>query len=528
MPDAPAIAQFERRLVELGCPGRRLREKVQELADHYEDLRLAALEDGLPEAEAEARATALLGNPVLLAEDIVTGLRHSSWWGRHPFIGLCLLPPLLVGFFWAGCAYALYGIGYLLGWAFGPGYDMKKMAVSLMDADGESFRSFMRPVSAGLDVASFVILTAAFCWVARRSAVGLRWILGTCIACLATSLAFFSTIEPHNVSLSMVWPPRHWWNIGIPVAAALFAFVRQRRMESLLTPIPAELKRVRPGKSAKSAKTIFRRMCLTPTYWVMAVLVVFIAVFSIEYKLSSNREQARKAELKNKTWPAERATTLARVSEGQHATAPNRNTTINLKPWLNATLAATTDGADEAKDNNLAELPKGIHTFAGIPFDVEGRAQLLGRALLESGKKFPERIRNIAIGRKCDRIHLLHGASNLHTLHKEIAKLRLHYKNGAVAEIGIISGEHVLDWWGPIYTTDAGNGCHPTAPETELAWVGENPWIKEQQPEDSLRLYKSTFANPHPDLEIASIDYVSTLKDAAPFLVGLTVDQSTK
>jgi hypothetical protein len=45
MPDAIAIEQFERRLVELGCPGRPLRERVEELGDHYHDLKAAALAD---------------------------------------------------------------------------------------------------------------------------------------------------------------------------------------------------------------------------------------------------------------------------------------------------------------------------------------------------------------------------------------------------------------------------------------------------------------------------------------------------
>lgn len=29
-----------------------------------------------------------------LAERLADALRQSSWWGRHPLIGFCLLPPL--------------------------------------------------------------------------------------------------------------------------------------------------------------------------------------------------------------------------------------------------------------------------------------------------------------------------------------------------------------------------------------------------------------------------------------------------
>jgi hypothetical protein len=37
-------------------------------------------------------------------------------------------------------------------------------------------------------------------------------------------------------------------------------------------------------------------------------------------------------------------------------------------------------------------------------------------------------------------------------------------------------------------------------------------------------LYKSTFANPQPDLTVSTVDYVSTMTATAPFLVGLTVE----
>ena len=52
--------------------------------------------------------------------------------------------------------------------------------------------------------------------------------------------------------------------------------------------------------------------------------------------------------------------------------------------------------------------------------------------------------------------------------------------------------------------------------------------MKDEKPELSVRIYKSTFANPQPDVEISSVDYVSTLKQAAPFLVGLTLEESAR
>jgi len=39
-----------------------------------------------------------------------------------------------------------------------------------------------------------------------------------------------------------------------------------------------------------------------------------------------------------------------------------------------------------------------------------------------------------------------------------------------------------------------------------------------------LRLYLTPYENPRPDLEVTSIDFVSKLTHAAPFLVALTVE----
>src|ERR1700679_2626357 len=120
MPEATVIAQFERRLVELGCPSRPLSARVRELADHHEDLKQAALEAGLPEAEATARASTQLGDPLLLAENAVLLLRRASWWGRHPLLGFGVLPVL--GFIpaWAAVGGMLMGLCWLLGRIFGP------------------------------------------------------------------------------------------------------------------------------------------------------------------------------------------------------------------------------------------------------------------------------------------------------------------------------------------------------------------------------------------------------------------------
>ena len=148
----------------------------------------------------------------------------------------------------------------------------------------------------------------------------------------------------------------------------------------------------------------------------------------------------------------------------------------------------------------------------------------MGRKLLDTTTFFPVRVRNIGIARKCNRIHLLHGArasrrnmaGNRHRparppLRGRFADPYSHRRRRTGA--GLV-GADLSDRRSTRRTAIS------SAPGSELAWAGANPCIKQQQPELSLRLYQSTFDNPRPDLEIASIDCVSAVTDAAPFLVG--------
>src|SRR6478672_7032864 len=100
MRDADLIERFQRRMLELGCPGKKVRRAAQELADHYEDLKQAALEDGFSDAASEERAASLLGEPMALAERAATALRHSSWLGRHRVLGFGFLAPLGFALAW--------------------------------------------------------------------------------------------------------------------------------------------------------------------------------------------------------------------------------------------------------------------------------------------------------------------------------------------------------------------------------------------------------------------------------------------
>lgn len=519
MPDAIVIAQFERRLVEMGCPSRRLAEYVHELAEHYDDLKQAALEEGLAEKEAEAQARALLGDPIFLAENAVTLLRQSSWWGRHPVLGFVVLPWPAFMVAAVVCWGIFTGFCWLLGMIFGPAYRVDASIGHALSDDPALFDGFAARLNATMHLCAIVLVLLLFCWLARRATLGLRWMLAACASCAFISIYAICEIRPHQIIFMVSSKPSNELLAATPLLIAIALYIGQRLRERSFAGIPA-----RSETAPKMAPVIHPRKAIykIPTYWIATVLTLAIVKLLVWPITSEFLDLAQKKQLYAKVWPVERAATMALLKTHQSVPALPNEKTIDLKPFLNRTLADSIAGT--GKDNNLAALATGIHTFNGVPFDVRGVIKLEGNALASGNEKFPTRI-NIPLLSKCSRFYLLHGASYQDTPGERIAWLILHYQDGSTARLDINGCEQVLDWWGPIYNTDSGIGRYTTSPNTELAWAGSNPDIKENADDFSLRIYKTVFANPHPDRTISSIDYVSALSGASPFLAGLTIEK---
>jgi hypothetical protein len=189
--------------------------------------------------------------------------------------------------------------------------------------------------------------------------------------------------------------------------------------------------------------------------------------------------------------------------------------TIDLKPYCNFTLTNSLIATGSLNGaNNLSALPAGVNNYAGIPFDVSGVIQLASQQAVLAKRTFPDRIEGIKVGVSGSRIHILHSAGWNDLENNAIASLVLHYADGDKKPISIIYGAHVLDWWV--------NDETPTDPGTTIAWTGNNRVSKLFGTD--LRLYRTTFTNPKPTVMIDRVDFVSNKKEAAPFLLGITVD----
>jgi len=194
---------------------------------------------------------------------------------------------------------------------------------------------------------------------------------------------------------------------------------------------------------------------------------------------------------------------------------------IDLSQYYTAKLTDSLNSPASVVENNLASLPKERQVFSGVPFEVGGILQLSGKKVEEWGRKeYPQAINKIKIGRHCQRLHLLHGAGGVFDPEGlTIGKLVLHYADNSSRELEIKNGVHVRDWWGnPKQAV--------RSPNSTLAWTGTNPALKKYggpQP-CGLRIYKTTFENPQPEIEITAVDYVSAMENSSPFMIGLTIE----
>jgi len=162
-------------------------------------------------------------------------------------------------------------------------------------------------------------------------------------------------------------------------------------------------------------------------------------------------------------------------------------------------------------DLSLTALPSGLHTFAGVRFDVRGLIQLRRGAV--DCELFPERVA-IPVTRRFTQLHALHGGRWPEQEGMSVASLVLHYADDTEATLPIVYGVHLR-------AANAAEVGKADCPFGQVVWPSPVPADpKDVQP----WLYKVTFTNPRPALDVERIEYVSKVGRCGPFLVALSVE----
>jgi outer membrane lipoprotein-sorting protein len=187
-----------------------------------------------------------------------------------------------------------------------------------------------------------------------------------------------------------------------------------------------------------------------------------------------------------------------------------RRALIDLSAHYTAPL--TQDRRSDRPSTDLSGLPQGVQTLGGGDFDVRGVVQLAGRAEPYPAGAFPTEVRGIPIGLKCRRLHFLHGTAWSAPDGTQVGHYVMHFANGQTRAFPVLYGYDVRDW--------LVRRNEPAAETTgaAVAWTGSGGFGGRR------RLYRSTWENPLPDVEITSVDYLASMADPAPFLIAITAE----
>ena len=190
---------------------------------------------------------------------------------------------------------------------------------------------------------------------------------------------------------------------------------------------------------------------------------------------------------------------------------------VDLSAFYNAPL--TNSVASGEKGNDLAEVPQGLQTMAGVEFDVRGVVQLSASGLRGTERDiYPASVNDIPINRKVARLHFLHGAVWHEALRVNVGSYVLHYADGQARELPLVYGVNIEDFWR--YETHQDQMTN-----TVVAWAGENADIRRFK--GTIGILKMVQDNPLPEVEIKSIEFTSAMSKSAPFLIAITVEPVT-
>lgn len=190
---------------------------------------------------------------------------------------------------------------------------------------------------------------------------------------------------------------------------------------------------------------------------------------------------------------------------------------IDLTDYYNEALAPFPE--DNRERLNLSEMPTGIQKLAGTEFDVRGIIKVYQGH--EAGKswRWPQHVSGIKINRCSQMLHFLQAADRIviNNLSENMDGVRLgtyviHYIDGQQREVPIVYGEDLRDCLLSVNAQEAS--------KAKVAWKGSSSVARNY--ESYLRLYKRTWENPMPEIEIKSIDFLSVPALAQPFLVAIT------
>jgi hypothetical protein len=166
--------------------------------------------------------------------------------------------------------------------------------------------------------------------------------------------------------------------------------------------------------------------------------------------------------------------------------------------------------------NDLNRLPRGIHKMGDAYFRI-GERMVHVQSNRIMGPELPRAVKGIKVQAQGNRLHILHATQWAVAPGTLIGAYLIHYADGSSERIPIVYGRNLVNWWIFPSRKDEPTGAR-------VVWTGSsnstdlNPGIK-------IRLFATTWTNPHPEKEVATLDMLSAGTECDPFLVAVTVER---
>jgi hypothetical protein len=178
-----------------------------------------------------------------------------------------------------------------------------------------------------------------------------------------------------------------------------------------------------------------------------------------------------------------------------HGAASGSATLLDLCEYFNITLR----DIRSSDPTNLASLPRGAQILGGVDFNISGVLHLTRGS---RNLPFPKEAHGIVVNQQCSKLHVLHGFVSSEAPPAEVARITVHFAGAPnVSE--------------PVTAPLPG-------PNSSAVWqvVLQATKLRDR----TVVVYRSTWDNPEPSRGIATLSFVSAMTEAAPFLLGVTLE----
>jgi len=188
---------------------------------------------------------------------------------------------------------------------------------------------------------------------------------------------------------------------------------------------------------------------------------------------------------------------------------PNR--LVDLSAFYSAPLVEcwTNWGFAEIRSPSLDLVPGSRQMFAGVEFDVRG--VLMPGGIAPANSLACTYARSIPVNLACRRLHFLHATLRASNVGAQVGTYWVHCQDGRTESIPIEYGVDVLGW-------------KDESAQSQPPFRASVAWMSKDHNGAVLRLYKSTWTNPRPDVPVVSLDFSREQGDASLFLVSVTAE----